>query len=139
MEKWKPLSDFPGYSISSFGRIRSEDRWVEYRKGKGGQTFKKGKMLSTVMNSSGYLQVHLWNSNQRKAPYVHRLVLENFGPPQPSEDHEANHKNCVKTDNVIENLEWVTHSENAIHGVQNGKWHTEKCKAYHQRRRRNHA
>jgi len=53
---------------------------------------------------------------------AHRLVLLAFGPPQPSLDHEPNHKDRNGRNNHIDNLEWNTHQENMIHAVANGKY-----------------
>jgi hypothetical protein len=55
----------------------------------------------------------------RRTVAVHRLILGAFVGPCP-EGHEANHKNGDKHDNRVENLEWVTQSENATHAWQTG-------------------
>jgi hypothetical protein len=61
---------------------------------------------------------------------VHRLVLEAFVGPQPSVIHETNHKNGIKDDNRVENLEWVTRAENNAHAVAMGLWRPHKGEAH---------
>lgn len=52
--------------------------------------------------------------------FIHRAVVEAFIGPQPTPKHVVNHKNGIKTDNRLENLEWVTQSENIKHAYRTG-------------------
>lgn len=70
--------------------------------------------------STGYHQVQLTGYNKvRKFKYVHRLVAEAF-IPNPNNYKTVNHKNGIKTDNRVENLEWCTQKQNIIHSVNTG-------------------
>jgi hypothetical protein len=68
----------------------------------------------------GYPRVSLYVSGEQIQANVHVLVLEAFAGPRP-DGMVANHKNCIKTDNRAENLEWVTQSENVLHAYRNGR------------------
>lgn len=102
-EQWKVISKAPNYKISSNGRIVS---------------ILTGKERRGIIQSNGYLRIKLSCNGKKTTYYIHRLVLEAFHGPS-SNDIQANHKNFIKTDNRIENLEWCTCQENIIHYVLN--------------------
>ena len=106
MEQWKKISE--SYEISTLGNVRSIDRVIT-RNGKDARL--KGKKLSPNVGKNGYLSVQLEGGNRK---YVHRLVAEAF----IGFDNvflEVNHKNGIKSDNRLENIEVVTHSQNIKH------------------------
>lgn len=74
-----------------------------------------GKVLNQYLSSKGYKKVTLG----RKSVFVHRLVALAFIPPVPGKK-EVNHKNGVKTDNSLDNLEWCSRSENMTHAYAAG-------------------
>lgn len=115
IEEWKQ-SVMDSYEVSSLGNVRSIDRMV-YRKrnGKEQSYFKKGVQIKGQKEGSGYLQF----SVGRKHVKIHRLVAMSF-LDNPLNKRCINHKNGIKTDNRVENLEWATHSENIIHAFKNG-------------------
>jgi len=75
----------------------------------------KRKQLRTYLDRDGYPYVFLNNYGKRTKTMVHRMVAENF-LEKPINKNQVNHKNGVRNDNQLENLEWVTPQENAIHG-----------------------
>lgn len=100
METWKDIPDRSGYQVSDHGRIRSFVR------------FSDGRVLRPCTNLRGYRQVILGTTGGIHT--VHSLVLRAFVGERP-DGMEINHKNGVKTDNRIENLEYVTKQQNEDH------------------------
>lgn len=104
-----------------------ETKYPNYFVNKQGDVFstKRGgiKKLKPVTTKWGYLQVSICNNNKIKQMSVHRLVAETF-IPNPENKCDVNHKNGLKTDNRVENLEWMTHQENIDHAILNGLHNT---------------
>ena len=74
------------------------------------------KVLKGQLDRDGYYKVEIRENRVRKWYFVHRLVAIQY-IPNPENKPEVNHINGIKTDNRVENLEWVTRSENAKHAV----------------------
>lgn len=72
-----------------------------------------GMKMAPFKTKNGYMKINLL----KKGFYMHRLVAECF-IPNPEEKPQVNHKNGDKTDNRVENLEWVTNSENMLHCIR---------------------
>jgi len=102
-EVWKTINGFGDYKISSLGRVRS------FHKDK-----LNGKIMSLNLKANGYLEVILFNNGKRTHKYIHRLVASYFIEGVPKSD--VNHINEVKTDNRVENLQWLDHKENINYG-----------------------
>ena len=98
MEEWRKISDFPNYSISSFGNVIN---------------VKTNKMLR-LCNKGGYYNVSLTNENNYKTLKVHRLVAAAFIENIENKP-EVNHKDKNKLNNNVVNLEWMTRHENNSH------------------------
>jgi hypothetical protein len=77
------------------------------------------KKLKPSNNGTGYIKIGLSNNNKVKQMLVHRLIAETF-IPNPKNKCDVNHKNGLKTDNRVENLEWVTPKENMDHAISIG-------------------
>lgn len=101
-EEWKPILGFEGYEISTLGRVKS------LRKG-------NPKILKSHIVGAGYLKNELMQNDIPHLRYVHRLVAQAFIPNVDNKP-EANHLDGDKTNNHVNNLEWVTHEENGQHG-----------------------
>lgn len=109
MEIWKDIPNYEGYyQASTEGRIRSVDRI------RIDNYHLKGRVLKNNKLKDGYKQVLLMVDNKKDYEKVHRLVAQTF-IPNPDNKPQVNHKNGNKGDNRVENLEWVTRSENMIH------------------------
>jgi len=85
-----------------------------------------GRILKTYDNGKGYRQVFVTINKHQYMRYVHRLVAECF-VDNPNNDPEVNHKDGNKANNMADNLEWCTSSENKKHAYRIGlKVTTEK-------------
>lgn len=101
------FKDFTKYEVYEDGRIWS---------------YKRNKFLRLTTRKDGYQQVSLSdNEGKRKTYKVHRIVWEAVtGSPIP-EGYEINHRNEIKTSNMISNLELLTHKENINYGTRNSR------------------
>lgn len=131
LETWLSIRFARGlYEVSSLGRVRSKDR---YSPNRWGPILRKGKILRSSKDGCGYHQILIYVDGNRTSYKIHRLVAETFLGNK--EGMQVNHKDCNKDNNALSNLEWVTHRENMIHAVANGRLHTEKRVFAAQKRR----
>lgn len=116
IEEWRPIKDFEGlYEVSNLGQVKSLDRVVIDRLGR--KLPFKGKILIPA-NVVGYSQVMLTNQDFKKYKKVHRLVAEAF-LENPLEYDQVNHKDSIKSNNHVSNLEWCNGRQNCTHKVEN--------------------
>ena len=80
---------------------------------------KKDYILKQTKFASGILVVKLQNKDDRKTLQVHRLIAKTFCPIDDDEKKVVNHKDGNKTNNNINNLEWITQGQNVQHAHDN--------------------
>ena len=104
-EIWKDIEGYEGcYQVSNKGNVRSVDRYIECR---GSLRMQKGKVLKPYVNKYGYRQVILNGKNRPRLCRINRLVAQAF-IPNPNNLPQVNHKDEIKTNDCVENLEWCT-------------------------------
>ena len=123
MEIWKPIKGLEDtYEVSNLGNVKTKERLVRNSSHgkKDGYRLLKEKVLSPKTKNNGYLEVSLTISTRSsKSFYIHRLVAMSFIGDIPK-GYCINHKNGIKSDNSLANLEIVTYSENMKHAYDNG-------------------
>lgn len=120
-EIWKDITIDNGrykglYMASSYGRIKGVNKNIQYLNK---NVFYPEKIMKSMLNKKGYLHVFLTHNVKYSCFRVHRIVAESF-IPNPLDFPEVNHKNGIKIDNMVENLEWTTHKGNMVHAKING-------------------
>jgi hypothetical protein len=116
-EIWKDVAGFEGrYQISNIGRFKSVSRkiWNGH-----GYFISKEKMLKGWLDSAGYKRINIYKNKIKHVYMLHRLVALNF-IENIKEKPDINHKDGNKLNNHVNNLEWVTKSENTIHAWKTG-------------------
>jgi len=101
IEEWKVIEKATNYEISNYGQVKSK--------------ITKKILKPTAVN--GYLSVGLRINNKTVTSFLHRLVAESF-VLCADETYVVNHKDGIKTNNHVENLEWVSQSENGKHAYR---------------------
>lgn len=118
--EWKPIKGYEGkYEVSDTGEVRSVDRIRLANLRHVTETKIKGKMLKQNIKRNGYKTVDLCSDSKPKTTLVHRIVAETF-IPNPNGYRFVNHKDSNRENNAVANLEWITSSENRMHGINSG-------------------
>lgn len=107
-ENWKDVPGYEGlYEVSDIGRVLSK---------------RTNQPLKPNIMNHGYACVHLYSGGKqtRVVKTIHQLVAQAF-IPNPQGHREVNHKNFLKRDNRVDNLEWVSRKENVQHALAAGR------------------
>lgn len=115
-EEWKVIKGYPDYKVSNQGRVVS-------------MKYNKERYLTLCPNRKGYPSVKITGIKKEQPMRVHRIVADAF-IPNPDNKPQVNHINGIKTDNRVENLEWVTGLENIQHAWANGMMPKERNYAH---------
>lgn len=97
-----PIPGYETYTIDTMGRVYNS----------------RGKNLVGILRTDGYLAINLYRENKGKKHLIHKLVCLAFIGPRPT-GKEVNHKDGVKNNNNLNNLEWVTKAKNIQHAYAN--------------------
>lgn len=114
MEVWKDVIGYEGiYQVSNTGEVKR----IGTYKNQHGKEWTSNKILKPATKSNGYMFVGLSKDNKVSSKHIHRLVAEAF-IPNPFNKPTVNHKDGNKSNNTVENLEWVTYLENNMHSIK---------------------
>lgn len=103
-EIWKDIEGYEGlYQVSNLGRVHSLYRNI---------------ILKGFIDQDGYRLVTIYKNNTKSNKTIHRLVAQAFIPNPENKSH-VNHIDEDKTNNRVDNLEWMTAKENINHGTHN--------------------
>ena len=103
-EIWKTVPEYESYQVSNMGNVKSIDRFSS-----NGRKL-KGKTMSQVEGTDGYLSVALCKNGKTRHIAVHRLVMLAF-VGRPKQGYQVNHIDENKLNNQLSNLEYVTRIE----------------------------
>lgn len=115
-EVWKDIEGYEGlYQVSNLGNVKSLDRTQIQKRGDLYYNRKyKGQIIKPHLTHKGYCAIGVTKNNKHKNFSVHRLVAKAF-IPNPENKPEVNHIDGNKQNNMVNNLEWCTRSENLKH------------------------
>ena len=126
-EIWEYHPYLNNIMISNLGNVKNikpysnqSNKKLKDRSGKS-----REKILSLYQHSSGYMYVSIHVNGKSKSFRVHRLVAETFIPNYENKPY-VNHIDGDKTNNRVENLEWVTSKENTTHAIRTGLMDVDK-------------
>lgn len=115
-KEWRDVTEYSNYEVNQFGEIRNK---------------KRKQILKPLVNPNGYCYVCFNIFGKRKRFAIHRIVANAF-IPNPDELKEVNHKDYNKKNNCVQNLEWVSSSQNKKHAYLKEENHVSRGKKVNQ-------
>jgi hypothetical protein len=117
MEIWKDITGYESlYQVSNLGNVKSLPRKMWNG---AGYFISKEKILKPNLTTSGYYSVQFMKDNIKKPFTIHRLVATAF--LNKISGFEVNHKDRNKINNNLDNLEFISHSDNIKHTYITGR------------------
>jgi len=117
IEEWRDIESTGNLlQVTANGRVRRKDRPLIYKDGRSGTL--PAAELRPTMQAAGYVSASFGGTHL----LIHRLVAEAFlpAPEQIFAKQTVNHKNGIKHDNRVENLEWASYKQNNDHARATG-------------------
>ena len=134
-EQWKTIKDYKYFEVSNLGRVReklTKKIIVQWDNGNGYQKVAVPTNIVAKANNQNKLNVYYNEHGKRlkiKTEYVHRLVALAF-IPNPENKPEVDHIDTDRANNFVDNLRWVTESENSLNSITVAKKRNcSQCKA----------
>ena len=112
-EIWKDIKGYEGYyQVSSLGNIKSKERIVSHNNETGAKRHVKERIMKPAVNrKGGYVTIVLSKNRKQLSHRVNRLVAKAF-LDNPKNFPEVHHMDHNKLNNKLDNLKWVSHSDN---------------------------
>lgn len=121
-EIWKDVPGYEGYyQASNLGRVKGVERTIVDSCGI--KKVRKERILQPIVTRDGYLSTKLSKDGKSIRFFVQRIIAMTFlGCKDYNDNWEVNHKDMNRENNMIDNLEWVTHQDNVKYSAEKGKY-----------------
>lgn len=137
-EIWKDIKGYQGYQVSNLGRVRTHNK-TTYTEKHGIRQWQdrilhfkpSTSSRANIKQGMGY-RVSLWKNGKCKDFLVARLVATTFLEDLIDTNMTVNHKDGNRLNNKVENLEWLSRSDNIKYGFENGQYRQDKTILYNE-------
>lgn len=135
-EIWKDIKGYQGYQVSNLGRVRTYNK-TTYTEKHGIRQWQdrilhfkpSTSSRANIKQGMGY-RVDLWKNGKPKTFLVARLVATTFLEDLINTDMTVNHKDGNRLNNRVENLEWLSRSDNIKYGFEHNQYQQKKVTLY---------